>query len=653
MVNEVIDIELPVLFSQKPPDQDQNVTRITGASRQYYKHENIDMYLDKLSESIYCIFLRADPKDDVKSYRFSIQGKFEIQSISSGGWLVYDKNSDTSPRYWIPVFPKIRRLDGDAHITEESNAELSGLDISSEHLSIIISGKYLQNLDLIVFEFKPESHKYLDELLAIKNIESMPIFLWGSHTQYTGPANVYRYLIHGYVYDTRFAWPKNWKICSENDAHALYVSLCGLQRCTGKEIYDLLKKQIVLSVLVRQCDDGSWHHGEWTDHMERHFRLHCSAMHLLMDALDEHDDNKIKEALKKAADFISRQHDNLDRGAWFLHDELEKSEKGMDEAPFRYLKSNAFGKSSSNMLVLNTQLDTFVALTRYSRLTGDKQYDELLKSAVAATGFVLSAHPADWLYRPVFKAIELTFLPTDIASRLPVHMRIIKRLAWKYLIPLVPRIKQRYPRLVFPGGYVDRELSLNIFAHEYLSINLMDLLRYYRLTLDESVLSIAIHTIHFGQRTKIWERWQELQGKEYASGFWTEALYHLCLLKPENRHHLWLYKSALFLDQHGHGFPPSLLGANCEAIPISEQIPTPDIGEKCIRTINLSVGGHREFLFINVTSKTIDISSEHLKAMSDLTWSSHPFESAFDGIPVEIPAFSCFRATSRPSLYFH
>ncbi len=651
MVNEVINIELPVPFSQKSLDQDQNTSRITGASRQYFKRENIDMLLDNISGSVCCLFLRTDPIDDVTSYRFSIQGKFEIQSISSGGWLVYDKFNSTQPRYWIPVLPKDRRLDKDAHIIEESDAEITGLEISSDHLSFIISGK--NNLDLIIFEFKPEAYQYLDELLDIKNIETMPIFLWGSHTQYTRPANLYRYLIHGYIYDTRFAWPNHWKICSENDAHALYVSLCGMQGCTAKKIYGLLKKQIVLSVLDRQCDDGSWRHGEWTDHMEHHFRLHCSAMHLLMDALDEHDDDTIKKALKKAAGFISLQHDKLDCGAWFYHDELEKSEEGMDEAPFRYLKSNAFGKSQSNMLVLNTQLDTFVALTRYCRLTGDRQYDELLKSAAVATGVVLSAHPADWLYRPVFKSIELTLLPTDIASRLPVHMRIIKRLAWKYLIPLVPRIKQRYSRLVFPGGYVDRELSLNIFAHDYLSINLMDLLRYYRMTLDENVLSVALDTIRFGQRTKIWERWQELHGKEYASGFWTEALYHLCLLKPDNRHHLWLYKSALFLEEHDHGFPPSLLGANCEAIPISEQVPTPDIGEKCIRTINLSVGGCREFLFINITRKTVILSPGHLNAVRDLTWSSYPFDSAFDGLPVEIPAFGCFRATSRPSLYSH
>jgi hypothetical protein len=607
------------------------------------------MYLDKLSESVYCVFLKANPKDDLKSYQFSIQGTFEIQSISSGGWIVYDKYNCTSSRYWIPVFPKNRKLDRDAHIIEESDAELTGLEISSDRLSIIICGKNLCNLDVVVFEFKPEAYKYLDELLAIENIETMPVFLWGSHTKYTGPANLYRYLIHGYVYDTRFAWPKHWKICSENDAHALYVSLCGQQRCTGKEIYDLLKKQIVLSVLDRQRDDGSWRHGEWTDHMERHFRLHCSAMHLLMDAVAEQDDDAIKKALKKAADFISRQHDKLDCGTWFLHDELEKSEEGMDEAPFHYLKSNAFGKSQSNMLVLNTQLDTFVALYRYSRLTGDGQYGELLESAATATDTVLSARPADWLYRPVFKAIELTLLPTDIASRLPVHVRLIKRIAWKYLVPLVPRIKQRFPRLVFPGGYVDRELSLNIFAHEYLGINLMDLLRIYRLTLDENILFIALDTIRFGQRTKIWERWQELHGKEYASGFWTEALYHLCLLKPDNRHHLWLYKSALFLDKHGHGLPPSLLGANCEAIPMAEQIPTPDIGENGIRIINLSAEGNREFLFINMTSEPIILNPEYLNTMKDLSWSPSPFDAVCDGIPAEVPAFGCYRATNRTS----
>ncbi|NWG75112.1 MAG: hypothetical protein HXY24_10980, partial [Rubrivivax sp.] len=62
--------------------------------------------------------------------------------------------------------------------------------------------------------------------------------------------------MHGHIYENHEVWPNYWRVCSELDAYALYVTLTGLLRATGKKLYDLLRTQVVFSVIARQAEDG-------------------------------------------------------------------------------------------------------------------------------------------------------------------------------------------------------------------------------------------------------------------------------------------------------------------------------------------------------------------------------------------------------------
>ena len=602
MVNEVIDIEIPAFFSHKSLDQDQNVTRIIGASRQYYKHDDFDVLLDKLSESIYCMFLRAAPKDHVASYRFNIQGKFEIKSITSGGWVVYDKFNSTSPRYWIPTLPINRKSDEDAHILEEDSAELIGLVTSQNNLSVTINGRRQHHLDLIIFEFRPDAYHILDELLLLEKPETNAIFLWGSHTKYTKPADLFLHLIHGFIYENRTAWPYYRKICSENDAHALYVTLTGLQQATGKEIYKSLKSQIILSVISRQGDDGAWRHGEWSNDMESHFRLHCSGMHLLMDALSMKYDAYIEQSLKKAASFISKQYDKTQIGTWFLHDELELTEGSMRKSPFKWVRSKAFGKQISNMLVFNTHLDITIALDRYSNITGDQQYGQSVLSARHAASAIFDTKPAELIYKCIFRAIRLTLLPTNQASQLPVTARIIKRIGWKYLIPNLQRIKRVLPRINMPGGYIDRALTLKGISPAYQNINLMDLTRYMHRFPNDIPLSQINEALEFSQQSTFREYLLEKKETEYALGFWGEALYHLCIMDKNEIYRAWIAEAIIDLKREELGLPPSILGGNMEALTSPTDTSCPYDYQSSVIMVNLSTPKNAEFLLVNTDS---------------------------------------------------
>ena len=220
---------------------------------------------------------------------------------------------------------------------------------------------------------------------------------------------------------------------------------------------------------------------------------------------------------------------------------------------------------AANMLVLNTHLDSLVALNRFKALCSDSRYDGVVDSGRRSTRRVLVLRTAEALYRVLFAAIALTLLPTDRARRLPRWKRAAKRLGWKYLIPLLPAIKSRYPRLVMPGGYIDRELSLHTWAYDYHSINVMDLLRYHQQFGEHGSACRCEGKHAFAQRVDLPARWAESPGTEYALGFWAEALYRACLIDDDLDLRWELGRAILRVLDLGLGLPPSLLGANAEA----------------------------------------------------------------------------------------
>ncbi|MBK8992653.1 MAG: hypothetical protein IPM40_13655 [Gammaproteobacteria bacterium] len=371
-----------------------------------------------------CLFFRG-----LANERLRIAGCFRLESCAAGGWLLLGRGAGM-PAYWLPAFVIARRTNSQNQILEERAATLLKFDIDSGGIAVAFTSASDDcTLDAPVWRF--EDDDLVEELRTLYPVETQGHFLLGSHTRYDKPADLYRHLVHGRVYEDRYAWPHNRRICSENDAHALYLVFSGLQQATGKRIYALLKAQLLLSVLSRQDEDGGFRHGEWTDNMESHYRLHCSAMHLMMDALSEDDDPAVRSALARGMAFIADKHDTTDAGPWFYHDELETTEDGMRGAPFRWWPGRAMGKSPQNMLVLNTQLDTLVALERYGTLTGDAQYASLVESGYRASLAVLELRPMEWLYRLVFSAVDLTLMPTEQAMRLPLWQRLWKRIGWQ------------------------------------------------------------------------------------------------------------------------------------------------------------------------------------------------------------------------------
>lgn len=525
--------------------------------------------------------------------QWQLPAGYQVRTSPSGGYLLLDPGCAESTRYWIPFSPRRLKRDAKGRLLSVQPEVVSGVAAADGQLTLHLEGGDGET-EIVVWALPGVGSP--DKGSAL---ERSAWYMLGSHTVVGGRVDVYRHMVSGTVFENRVAWPNQWRVFSENDAHALHLILGGWVRASGDPMLRALREQVMQAVLARQSEDGGFRHGEWTQVMESHYRLHCSAMHLMMDALAESDDPSLSKALSAAAGFLARQVVSLGFGHWVLHDELEHSVELMKLGPFKWVPSTVFDKAESNMLVLNSHLDGLIALDRYAEVSGDRQFEPLVTSGRASTRAVLELKPAQALYRGLMWLIELTFLPAERARALPVWKRALKRLSWKYLIPRLPDIKSRFPRLVMPGGYIDRELSLRTWANDYHAINLMDLARYLRRFDEPVVRKVLQDGLAFTRRSGILERWRELDYQKYALGFWAEALYHVCTVFPNAAYRHWLAEAMLVLEEMQMGQPPSLLGANPEAVPVLLQTPCPEPADQGLRVANLGRRGAPELLVVN------------------------------------------------------
>lgn len=552
-----------------------------------------------------CFFRQQWSKND--NIEFKLPGGYKLDSIPAGGWLLSPLEYNGFC-YWVPKPAVLRSLDQHQRILQEQQTLPDAVHISADSVSLIFTNSTeLDLFDLTIWKIPVTNTNILNSLKSPQSLELQRYYLWSSHTNYLRLSDTFSYLIHGHLYENHTVWPHYWKICSELDAHALYVILRGLELATESDIYTILKHQVLFSVISRQREDGGWYHGEWTDLMESHYRLHCGGMHLLMDALTESKDPIVEAALTKAASFIIEQRDETAIGTWFRHDSLEINEESLKKGPFTWIRSTAFGKSPTNMLVLNTHLDTTIALERYQRLTGDNQYTAHIQSAREATNKVLSHTPANWLYKPLFWAVSLTFLPAEKAANLPLPIRAFKRITWKYLIPKIYKLKAIYPRFVMPNGYIDRALSLKNLSDAYLSVNLWDLLRHRRYFPDDDYSVVIENGLTYTYNSGILDKWAEMTGKQHSLVFWAEALYQRCLVDDDLKYRHWLSEIILLLEDRKLGLPPSALGSYGETVAASSQQSCHPVSSEQIRVVNLCKAGHTEIIFINSSNNGINI----------------------------------------------
>ena len=560
-------------------------------------------------EGAACCFVRL-PEGRERVVRLVIRSVNEVVDCVAGGWL-FKHGEASSISYWVPQPPAVRTVDSHGRILSEQAAALGGFGGTADELWVEFRLPQDSHLDLTLWRF-PATLRADSALQEPLTVERQRWFMRSSHAVFRGPSDLYRCLIHGHVYDNRFVWRRiwggfRWRICSENEALSLYVVLSGLERATQRPLYTLLKRQVLFSIIARQAPDGGWHHGEWTDLMESHFRLHNAGVLLLEAALEEAPDPVVAKALEAAATFTAGRTDDTAVGLWFLHDSLEESvamATAKDAPP--WTPTSILGASVTNKFILNTHLDALVALDRYREITGDPRHSAAVDAGRSTARAVLALRPAEWLYRMVFAAVRLTLLPHDRANRLSLPLRAVRRFARDYLTPQLFRLKRIFPRFVMPGGLLDRHLSPKHFDMGYHPVNLLDVARVSRRFPEDGFSPIMANAVEAVARTGLLQFWAESKHMQ-PIGYWVEALYHLCTLDTSPAYRAHLAEAMLCAEDAGLGLSPSLLGADAEAVKFTSQVACPSPRDARLRVANLSSAGKLEFLVVNTATVPIDL----------------------------------------------
>jgi hypothetical protein len=594
------------------------VTDLAGCSRRRHQGvEGVERLIDRFRDApeIECVFLRA-PHPDAHIAELILEGSYTLGSCPAGGWLA--KPHGDGAAYWIPVNPTLRTTDARGRILSEQTAPLRRFEAAPTALRLEVDVPAGSHLDCVVWRLPQDASDIIAGLEQPLVVELQPLFMWGSHTNLRGPAELYRYLLHGHVYENRFEWRKKWKICAENEAYSLYVALHGLECASGKRLYGLFRRQLVVSVVSRQSEDGGWYHGEWSDFMESHYRLHNGGVLLLEAALEEHSDPALRSALTKAAAFTARHTDNTELGLWFLHDSLEEDVELLRKSGSRLIPSRVLGKSPGTKLILNTHLDSIVVLDRYRQVTGDEQYLSEVESARSAARRLLALRPAEALYRLVSWAVGLTMIPPSQAERLSLPLRAARRAARERLLPGMYRIKRVFPRMVMPDGLIDRHLSMPHYDVNYQAVNLMDLARLWRRFPDEDLGTVVSGAIAAVRESGLLQYWIESKQRQ-GLGYWVEALYHLCMLNEGTEYRRYLAEAIIITEEAGFGLPPSLLGANAEVVPPAPRFPCPCPADPRLRIANLSSADRREVVAVNPSASALGLVWEK-KPQAELVW---------------------------------
>jgi hypothetical protein len=585
------------------------------------------------AEGACCLFVRVSEGPECVA-RIVVDGEHRLQSCPAGGWLLRS-NQIGVPSYWIPQQPWLRTFDAQGRILLEEPAPIVGLAISTAASGLSVRIKEGMQLDLVFWRLPERTEQLCSELESLMNLECQKTYLWSSKTGYQSPADLYLYLVNGHVYQNARAVPRKWKFCCELDAFELYVWLSGLGLATGKLIYELLRRQIVLSVIARQSGDGGWYHGEWTDEKESHYRFHCGALLLLENALDEWDDHALRIALEKGVAFVASHTDETALGRWFLHDSLEESVEALN-AMLRqtgslikgfgaWKPSRILGKSVTNKMILNTHVDTTVAVQRYIDATGDVRWEQHVASARRATKSLLRLRPAEAVYRAIYAPVGLTLLPAPEAKALPLPLRAVKKVTLRYLLPNLYRLKRIWPRIVMPGGLIERHLSPLHFDTKYHAVNVLDLVRLWRRFPEDELGDVLREGIEFVMRDgkRILRSWAESKPRQFAAVVFAEALYHLCMCKPDAIYRQYLAEVLTLIDGFGLGMPPSLLGGNAEVTRRARQIPCPSPASGQLRVANLSTVDRTELLAVNPTDRPVQLRWEGGRDVG-LVWTAYP-----------------------------
>ncbi len=504
------EIDLVELLMPPPPQTEQLIFEDERFRRRTLHTKldpaiGADIIIDSLiADGVRCCHISLDFAQD-RSLDFVIHGR--LHPSNSQGRLI--THSPGSTLLWIPKEPVSRLYDNNGRI-ETANQTPFQANSDTDGIRLSITGSSGRKVEFSVVIFTKNIESFTKEILDCDPIELRKVTR-SDWFYYEGAKSVWDYFINGTFFSSRHkvhkrAWP------GQNIPYVLYHYLDFLSRQTEKQIYRLLCDLIAYSVMLSLPDDGRWRHGIWTDIAETHAAHQVAGIHLL---LSHYQRTAAKIFLKKAAlaaDYLISIADDLaEDQTWFLHDTLETNPA--DAALFYNLfPSTAFGKSTSNTLCINTHIATLTALHRLNQLSPTEKYSTYFEKGFSALKNVLQTNPCNWLYSCAYRPRDLLMrLSTKTENKLA--KKLLKVWTLTLIRHLLPFLKKRFPRLLMPNGFIERDLSHSALSDFYHFRNLEDILILYNLTRADWLLDIVTRSVRYSVDSRLAARVMDREPK--------------------------------------------------------------------------------------------------------------------------------------------
>jgi hypothetical protein len=422
-------------------------------------------------------YLRVASTGDRKPLTLSSKGVVtRCVSNSDFGTLVRLSHEDALYTLWLPCFQQKFRFDsrGRIEVEAESNLSCEWAFVPRIELKIPQGGNAGEIAVIPYIILKDPGGVFLDELSSLSDPERR-LYRKSDWFHASRPLDIWKYLINGSVYDPRSIKGIDKRFKCQQCAFAWWNYFNFLHQTTGKKIYDLLQDEVAYSILLDLSAEGEWGHGYWSDEIETHARFHLDGIHLLISQYEKTDNSKWLEAAVHGMGFIfDHLTDRFDDGTpWFLHDTLENKTKK------HRFRSTLFGKSPGNSLCINTHVQALTVLYRLGqRAPNPTVYTDHFAKGLVALRRVLNHQPGEFLYR-IF-AIALAHYYRHAAPAANLKTRIKNAAKRQALVSIYRRLKCLFPRLVFPHGFIDRDLTLSVASDHYHNTNMKDLLTLYQ-----------------------------------------------------------------------------------------------------------------------------------------------------------------------------
>ena len=457
-------------------------------------------------------FLRWTPEDRDASASFSFAADSSgFISDERMGTVLTGGTDGEAPMLWLPRGIVVGRMDRHERlkvvddVAVESWWELE----KAPKFNLRLSAAEEVTVYLPMVAFAEGTSVRRADLFELGGVE-LQRYLKSDWFDASSPADLWKCFVDAVVFDPRDAGRGRFRC--QQCAFAWWSYLMALHSQTGKEHYRSLARAVAWSVRVDLGSEGSWRHGFWNEKPEVHSRMLWDGVRLLLSEYEMAPHPDLLTAAEEVTEFaVQNLTEELDGGRrWFLHDSDEGS------IPLR-VSEPVLGRSEHNSLCLNTHIQALCVLVQLDRITGDdgrirKIYQKGLGALEAALGLACDSG--------ALKIVD-RFLPLLLSWKIPHGFgeRVLRFIAYRVLLGGYWWVRKRAPCLVFPSGYIDRDLGRSILADEYHVVNLKDLCELQRLDPHPWMAEVIAAAIRFVasldferalERSPIWAEWADV-----------------------------------------------------------------------------------------------------------------------------------------------